>query len=100
MGLPLSNYASASYDMVLRDDELVRFSMFAGYSFDRHSLLGTAHRRWRRRRADPRVGRGGRRDVEATVERHRQTGIESGSVPPVLKDAGRPTGEVAQGQSS
>jgi vanillate/3-O-methylgallate O-demethylase len=37
--LPLSNYASASYDKVLKGDKTVGFSMFSGYSYNERSML-------------------------------------------------------------
>jgi vanillate/3-O-methylgallate O-demethylase len=37
--LPLSNYASASYDKVLRRGKTVGLSMFSGYSYNERSLL-------------------------------------------------------------
>ncbi|MFO7293435.1 MAG: aminomethyl transferase family protein [Actinomycetes bacterium] len=103
--LPLSNYASASYDMVLRDDELVGFSMFAGYSFNERAFLslGTAH---------PSVEEGdelilvwGEEDggtSKPTVERHRQTEIRVRVGPtPFSKDAREAYGgKWRKGQSS
>ena len=40
--LPLSNDTSATYDKVMRDGELVGFSMFSGYSFNERSFLSLA----------------------------------------------------------
>ena len=37
--LPLSNYTSASYDRVMNGDDMVGFSMFAGYSYNERSML-------------------------------------------------------------
>jgi vanillate/3-O-methylgallate O-demethylase len=37
--LPISNYASASYDKVLKGGKMVGFSMFAGYSYNERSVL-------------------------------------------------------------
>src|SRR5215471_18576445 len=37
--LPLSNYASASYDKVLKDGKTIGFSMFSGYSYNERSML-------------------------------------------------------------
>ena len=37
--LPLSNYASASYDKVVKGKKTVGFSMFAGYSYNERSML-------------------------------------------------------------
>jgi vanillate/3-O-methylgallate O-demethylase len=88
---PLSNYTSATYDAVLRDGELVGYSMFSGYtSNDRAFLsLGTV---------DPSVEVGdeltlvwGEEDGgtgKTTVERHRQTEIQVRVAPtPYSRDA-------------
>ena len=40
--LPLSNYASASYDKVLGGDKTVGFSMFSGYSYNERAMLSLA----------------------------------------------------------
>src|SRR5690554_885055 len=37
--LPLSNYASASYDRIEKNGKVVGFSMFAGYSYNERSML-------------------------------------------------------------
>jgi vanillate/3-O-methylgallate O-demethylase len=37
--LPLSNYASSSYDRVMDGDKQVGFSMFSGYSYNERSML-------------------------------------------------------------
>jgi vanillate/3-O-methylgallate O-demethylase len=37
--LPLSNYASSSYDKVVRGGKTVGFSMFSGYSYNERSML-------------------------------------------------------------
>ncbi|HXP85402.1 MAG TPA: hypothetical protein VN841_11820 [Bryobacteraceae bacterium] len=37
--LPLSNYASASYDKIVHSGKTVGFSMFAGYSYNERSML-------------------------------------------------------------
>jgi vanillate/3-O-methylgallate O-demethylase len=37
--LPLSNYASASYDKVTKGGKVVGFSMFSGYSYNERSML-------------------------------------------------------------
>ena len=37
--LPLSNYASASYDKIEHEGKTVGFSMFAGYSYNERSML-------------------------------------------------------------
>lgn len=40
--LPLANYASSSYDMILKDNELAGVSMFTGYSFNERKVLSLA----------------------------------------------------------
>jgi vanillate/3-O-methylgallate O-demethylase len=40
--LPLSNYASSSYDRLVVGDKFVGFSMFAGYSYNAGSMLSLA----------------------------------------------------------
>ena len=76
--LPLSNYTSATYDAVLKDDEVVGFSMFSGYTFNDRAFisLGTV---------DPGIeigdeltlvwGEEGGGTDKTTVERHKQTEI-------------------------
>jgi len=78
--LPLSNYASATYDKVLSGAKTVGFSMFGGYSYNERSMLslGVVN-------PDVEIGtevkliwgeaHGGSR--KATVERHRQTEIRA-----------------------
>jgi vanillate/3-O-methylgallate O-demethylase len=39
MDLPLSNYASSSYDMIMKDGKMVGLSMFAGYSYNERRML-------------------------------------------------------------
>ena len=76
--LPLSNYASASYDKVLHKGEVVGFSMFSGYSYNERSMLSLGV-------VDPDIEIGselvlvwGEDDggsEKTTVERHRQKEI-------------------------
>ena len=91
LDLPLSNYTSATYDMVLRDDELIGYSMFSGYSFNERAFLSLGT-------VDPSVQEGdelilvwGEEDggtTKPTVERHRQTEIRVRVGPtPFSKDA-------------
>jgi vanillate/3-O-methylgallate O-demethylase len=75
---PLSNYTSATYDAVMRGDEIVGFSMFSGYSYNERAFisLGTV---------DPDIevgdeltlvwGEEGSGTEKTTVERHQQTPI-------------------------
>lgn len=90
--LPLSNYASANYDMLLKDGELVGLSLFTGYSYNERSLLSLAT-------VDPTLEVGTEVTVvwgepdggteKATVERpHRQAEIRATVSPvPYAKDA-------------
>lgn len=76
--LPLSNYTSATYDAVLKDDEVVGFSMFSGYTFNERAFvsLGTV---------DPGIDIGDELTLvwgeenggtkKTTVEPHKQTEI-------------------------
>ena len=80
LDLPLSNYASASYDSVLCHDRVAGFSMFTGYSYNERTMLslGVVD-------SDVEVGAevsilwgepdGGTR--KPTVERHRQIEIRA-----------------------
>ncbi len=76
--LPLSNYASASYDKVLHKGELVGVSMFSGYSYNERSMLSLGI-------VDPDIeigselvlvwGEDGGGSEKTTVERHKQKEI-------------------------
>lgn len=78
--LPLSNYASASFDRIVRDGEIVGASMFAGYSYNERAMLSLGI-------ADPDVAIGdevtlvwGEEDGgsgKTTVERHEQIEIRA-----------------------
>lgn len=78
--LPLSNYASASYDKVLRNGKMVGFSMFGGYSYNERSMLSLGV-------VDPDVelgtevkivwGEAGGGTQKTTVERHKQIEIRA-----------------------
>ena len=78
--LPLSNYASASYDKLLKGGKTVGFSMFAGYSYNEQSMLSLGV-------VDPDVeigtelslvwGEEGGGTGKTTVERHKQTEIRA-----------------------
>ena len=74
---PLSNYASSSADMMLKDDRMVGLSMFTGYSFNERCILSLGV-------VDADIGIGdilmllwGEPDETAktSTERHRQTNI-------------------------
>jgi len=73
--LPLSNYASASYDKVLSGGKIAGISMFSGYSYNERSMLSLGI-------VDPDIelgsevklvwGEEGGGSQKTTVERHRQ----------------------------
>jgi vanillate/3-O-methylgallate O-demethylase len=83
--LPLSNYASASYDKVMRGGKTVGFSMFGGYSYNERAMLSLGV-------VDPEVetgtevkivwGETGGGSKKTTVERHKQLEIRA-TVSPV-----------------
>jgi vanillate/3-O-methylgallate O-demethylase len=88
---PLANYTSATYDAVRRDEHVVGFSMFSGYTYNDRAFvsLGTV---------DPDVEMGdelilvwGEADggtAKTTVERHRQTEVKVRVAPvPFSRDA-------------
>jgi vanillate/3-O-methylgallate O-demethylase len=76
--IPLSNYASSSYDSIVRGGKTVGFSMFSGYSYNERSMLSLGI-------VDPAInigdeltliwGEEGGGTGKTTVERHRQTEI-------------------------
>jgi vanillate/3-O-methylgallate O-demethylase len=78
--LPLSNYASASYDKVIRDRKTVGFSMFSGYSYNERAMLSLGV-------VDPDLeigtevkivwGEAGGGSQKMTVERHKQMEIRA-----------------------
>ena len=78
--LPLSNYASASYDRVLSAGKTVGFSMFSGYSYNERAMLSLGV-------VDPDVevgaevrivwGEAGGGSRKTTVERHKQMEIRA-----------------------
>jgi vanillate/3-O-methylgallate O-demethylase len=78
--LPLSNYTSATYDMIMHAGKVVGFSMFSGYSFNERSMLSLAV-------VNPDIeigtevtlvwGEEGGGSQKTTVERHKQTEIRA-----------------------
>jgi vanillate/3-O-methylgallate O-demethylase len=78
--LPLSNYASASYDKVLVGGKMVGLSMFAGYSYNERSMLSLGI-------VEPNIelgtevtllwGEEGGGSKKVTVERHKQIEIRA-----------------------
>jgi vanillate/3-O-methylgallate O-demethylase len=76
--LPLSNYASASYDKVVKGKKAVGFSMFTGYSYNEQSMLSLGI-------VDPDIEIGTELKIvwgeenggtkKSTVERHKQMKI-------------------------
>ncbi len=80
LDLPLSNYASASYDSVLTRGKVVGFSMFTGYSYNERTMLSLGV-------VDSDIeigaevnivwGEAGGGTQKTTVERHRQIEIRA-----------------------
>ena len=78
--LPLSNYASASYDKILHTGKTVGVSMFSGYSYNERSMLSLGV-------VDPDIeignevtlvwGEEGGGSQKTTVERHKQIEIRA-----------------------
>ena len=78
--LPLSNYASASYDKVMKGGKAVGISMFSGYTANESAMLSVGV-------VDPDIeigtelalvwGEEGGGTRKTTVERHRQTEIRA-----------------------
>jgi vanillate/3-O-methylgallate O-demethylase len=78
--LPLSNYASASYDKILHAGKMVGISMFSGYSYNERSMLSLGV-------VDPDIeignevtlvwGEEGGGSQKTTVERHKQIEIRA-----------------------
>jgi vanillate/3-O-methylgallate O-demethylase len=78
--VPLSNYASASYDRVMSAGKAVGFSMFSGYSYNERAMLSLGV-------VDPAIevgaevkivwGEAGGGSRKTTVERHRQMEIRA-----------------------
>src|SRR5262250_793300 len=78
--LPQSNYASASYDKVLKGGKTIGVSMFTGYSYNERSMLSLGV-------VDPEVeigtevnlvwGEAGGGTQKVTVERHKQVEIRA-----------------------
>ncbi len=78
--LPLSNYASASFDRIVKDGKIVGASMFAGYSYNERAMLSLGI-------ADPDVaigdevtlvwGEEGGGSTKTTVERHEQLEVRA-----------------------
>ncbi len=80
LDLPLSNYASASYDTILSHGRVAGFSMFTGYSYNERTMLSLGV-------VDPDVevgaevsilwGEPGGGTRKPTVERHRQIEVRA-----------------------
>jgi vanillate/3-O-methylgallate O-demethylase len=78
--LPLSNYASASYDQVLIGGKLAGLSMFSGYSYNEGSMLSLGiveHDVQIGTEVTLVWGEEGGGTHKATVERHKQTEIRA-----------------------
>jgi vanillate/3-O-methylgallate O-demethylase len=89
--LPIANYASSSYDRILRGDKLVGLSMFGGYSFNERCGLSLGV-------VDPGIGVGDQLTLiwgeenggtsKTTVEHHRQLAVRVKVAPaPYARDA-------------
>ena len=80
LDMPLTNYASASYDSIKKNGKNAGFSMFAGYSYNERSFLSLGI-------VDPDIktgddvvlvwGEEGGGTKKATVERHKQIEIRA-----------------------
>jgi vanillate/3-O-methylgallate O-demethylase len=80
LDLPISNYASASFDKITRNGEIVGLSMFTGYSYNERTVLSLST-------IDPDVevgteviltwGEEGGGSEKTTVERHRQKDVRA-----------------------
>jgi len=78
--LPLSNYASSSYDRIMHNGKRIGVSMFSGYSYNERSMLSLGF-------VDPQIkpgtevilvwGEENRGSKKTTVERHRQIEIRA-----------------------
>ena len=78
--LPLSNYASASYDQILIGGKLAGLSMFSGYSYNEGSMLSLGiveHDVQIGTEVTLVWGEEGGGTKKATVERHKQTEIRA-----------------------
>ena len=78
--LPLSNYASSSYDKVMKGGKIVGFSMFTGYSYNERSVLslGVVDPDIEdRQRGHAGVGRRRRRHQEDDGRAHKQIEIRA-----------------------
>jgi vanillate/3-O-methylgallate O-demethylase len=92
--LPLSNFASSSYDSVLHGGKVVGFSMFGGYSYNERSMLSLGV-------VDPGVALGtevkllwgeeGGGTKKTTVERHKQIEIRAVVSPAPFSSMARTT---------
>ena len=92
--LPLSNYASASYDKVTHDGKIVGFSMFSGYSYNEKSMLSLGI-------VDPSIeigdevvltwGEEGGGTKKTTVERHKAIEIRAVVSPVPYSEVARKT---------
>ena len=89
--LPLSNYASSSYDKVMKGGTMVGLSMFGGYSYNEQSMLSLGIVD-----ADVNIGDAltlvwgeeGGGTAKPTIERHRQCEVRVKVAPvPYSRDA-------------
>ena len=78
--LPLSNYASATYDKVLIRGKMAGLSMFGGYSYNERSMLSLGvveHDVQTGTEVSLVWGEAGGGSKKPTVERHKQTEIRA-----------------------
>ena len=90
--LPLSNYASASFDTVMNGGKMVGVSMFSGYSYNERTMLslGFVEEQYAKpgTRGDAGVGRGERRHQEDHGRAPQADRGQGGGRPDALRRAG------------
>jgi vanillate/3-O-methylgallate O-demethylase len=78
--LPLSNYASSSFDTILHNGKVVGASMFSGYSFNERKMLSLGFVEEQYARVGTKLtlvwGEENGGTNKTTVERHKQTEVE------------------------
>jgi vanillate/3-O-methylgallate O-demethylase len=85
--LPLSNYASSSFDTILHNGKVVGASMFSGYSFNERKMLSLGFVEEQYAKVGTKLtlvwGEENGGTKKTTVERHKQTevGVEVGPTP-------------------
>ena len=85
--LPLSNYASSSFDAIMSGGKMVGASMFSGYSFNERKMLSLGFVEEQYAKVGTKLtlvwGEEGGGTMKTTVERHKQTElrVEVGPIP-------------------